>query len=572
MSLEPRRPRPWSRPVAVVAALLVLAPTGATGAAAVTDQAPPSTGPAVVLAAGTVDEQPAAGPGTATPPADGPEAVDPTGAPEARPTPTEPPSDLPTDTEADRPGTAPTDGPTDGPTAAPTDATATTTPGVGPSSNPTGTPTDTTTDPTTDPTTEPTTEPASAPTGTPDAATPHATDAAAEEVLACVSDGPTAVEATLVRHEVVQVTWQAPVNHCGPEVLGYEVQLDGVADTAFIWTGENGWQLGGVTVGEHTVTVVALTELGRSQPTSTTVTMPEPGQTWPAAPQAVTLVQTGPGQVTLTWAAPDRSGTSEVTGYDVGVGQRGWGNGFTYSPSTFSAVHGDLLVGHEYLLSVAATNDAGTGPRVVLTVEVTSGQHPSVPRQVAVAQRGPGTVEVVWDEPADAGSHPVLGYRVEVGPAGGGPTTTSSRGAGRTQAAAGTGVSVVERPADARRATMSGLAPGVHDVRVSARNAAGSSVVATTRVTVLDQVVVPDEPTGTPVADNPVADPAAVGPVTARPVGRTDATERAGTPRPPATLARTGADGGVLALGALVLVGLGAGLLAGSRRRSVSRG
>ena len=124
-------------------------------------------------------------------------------------------------------------------------------------------------------------------------------------------------------------------------------------------------------------------DYAESSPATLTVT-----GTAPAAPQSSTATQTGPGEVTVTWAPPVSSGDSAVTGYDVGYGAGEYGDGLTVGPEIRSHVFSGLSNG-AYTFSVAAVNLAGNGDRVrqPLTVGAYTPPTPRHPRHRRARRR-----------------------------------------------------------------------------------------------------------------------------------------------------------------------------------------
>ena len=123
-------------------------------------------------------------------------------------------------------------------------------------------------------------------------------------------------------------------------------------------------------------------DYAESSPATLTVT-----GTAPAAPQSFTATQTGPGEVTVTWAPPVSSGDSAVTGYDVGYGAGEYGDGLTVGPEIRNHVFSGLSNG-AYTFSVAAVNLAGNGDRVRQPLTV-GAYTPPTPAPPAPARKTP---------------------------------------------------------------------------------------------------------------------------------------------------------------------------------------
>ena len=125
--------------------------------------------------------------------------------------------------------------------------------------------------------------------------------------------------------------------------------------------------------------VTAANGSGTSSPSSVASTPLELRGTAPGAPVRLTATA-GPGQVTLSWAAPASSGVSPITGYDIYVGStqafRGGQPQFvSQGPGTSYVVKG-LSAGATYYFKVAAVGS--TGQRGALSVEVSAVPWPAV--------------------------------------------------------------------------------------------------------------------------------------------------------------------------------------------------
>jgi hypothetical protein len=84
--------------------------------------------------------------------------------------------------------------------------------------------------------------------------------------------------------------------------------------------------------------------------------------TAPSAPLGVTATQTGTGEVTVTWDAPDSAGDSAITSYFPGYSAGQMGDGTIVGPGVRQYVFTDLATGR-YTFSVSAGNLAGPGAR-----------------------------------------------------------------------------------------------------------------------------------------------------------------------------------------------------------------
>ena len=195
----------------------------------------------------------------------------------------------------------------------------------------------------------------------------------------------------------------------------------------------------------------------------------------PAAPAGVAFhpVDGAPGVLRAQWAEPPANGGSAVTAYDVAAVPAPGSDPSALTPASVvlgaAARAADFAVtpGTRYVLRVAARNAAGSGAAAVADATTAAGTVPDAPAGV-VARAGDGTVRVEWAAPRSDGGSPVERYDVRVTP--------------RDPAVPAPAAVSVAEPG----AVVAELANGVpHDVTVTAVNAAGESLPATTAGTPL---------------------------------------------------------------------------------------
>jgi hypothetical protein len=159
----------------------------------------------------------------------------------------------------------------------------------------------------------------------------------------------------------------------------------------------------------------------------------------PGMPTGLTVSPSADGRsATMTWSAPDDSGSGPLAGYtvtrtsgapvDLGlVGAHTWT---------------DLTPGATYTFTVAARNDAGEGAPVSQQLVTPGGSVPSARRapsaptikKAASGHRGGRrTALFAWTAPVDAGGLPLTGYRVQVLKADGTLVTTVPVAPGSTR-------------------------------------------------------------------------------------------------------------------------------------------
>ena len=213
---------------------------------------------------------------------------------------------------------------------------------------------------------------------------------------------PSNAAATQTGPDSVTVTWDAPSDDGGDPVTGYSVDTDG-ATNGTVAGSIRSFVVSDLAPGTYEFGIVADNSAGPSEraTVNATVTVTVTG-TEPATPRNVTAVQTGPGQVTISWVVPVDEGSSPITSYDVGLATCCYGDGYAHPATARSVVFNDLVLGTEYTLSVAAVNDAGTGARVMRQVTIGAWNPPSVAQPVGAAQTGGGVSGDVEDVEAAA--------------------------------------------------------------------------------------------------------------------------------------------------------------------------
>lgn len=185
----------------------------------------------------------------------------------------------------------------------------------------------------------------------------------------------------------------------------------------------------------------------------------------PDAPAGVAPGSVGRTEITLTWAEPAAEGSGPVTGYVVS--RSGTTAVQNLSSSARSHTFTDLAPSTSYQLSVRAVNETGAG--ATATISATTADPPpaapSPPRNLAgTHDRLTGRIDATWTEPESAGSGPVTGYDVFLDGSYVGQLEPTARGV------------LISRDG--------GFTAGEHVVGVAAVSAVGTSLVATTSVTV----------------------------------------------------------------------------------------
>jgi len=202
---------------------------------------------------------------------------------------------------------------------------------------------------------------------------------ATQSVTLVVTDVPAVPAAPTATAGITSATvsWVAPANN-GSAITGYTVTpyKAGVAQTPVSYDASATTRtLTGLTAGSsYTFTVAATNATGTSAPSaqSTAVTP----YALPGAP-TITTANAADSAATLTWTTPNSNG-SAITGYIVTpyIGATAQPTQ-TFSTATTQTVTG-LTAGTAYTFTVAAVNQAGTGPASAASSPVTPNSPPSL--------------------------------------------------------------------------------------------------------------------------------------------------------------------------------------------------
>ena len=122
----------------------------------------------------------------------------------------------------------------------------------------------------------------------------------------------------------------------------------------------------------------------------------------PGVPTGVTL-ESGAGELVVSWTAPADDGGSDVTGYVASTS-----TGATCTTATTSCTISGLENGTQYSVTVLAENVSGESQASAAAVG-TPLAVPSAPTEVMV-ESGAGELRVSWTAPADDGGSDVTGY------------------------------------------------------------------------------------------------------------------------------------------------------------------
>lgn len=243
--------------------------------------------------------------------------------------------------------------------------------------------------------------------------------------------GPPTNLTTFVQDQTtIELEWDAPADTGSSAVAGYRIQTS-VNDTTN-WThvantdSDPYYLHEGVQPGATLYyRVFAINAAGVGPPSevasATTTVSGTPG-----APTDLTADANDATTIELKWETPTDVGNSAITGYRIEVSEDGGGSWADLEDDTESAQtvyeHTGLQPGTTRHYRVSAINGSGTGPPSDVAFATTTGggtRLPGRPTNLVANADGRTTIVLEWDEPADPGSSPISGYRIEVSRDGG---------------------------------------------------------------------------------------------------------------------------------------------------------
>jgi len=224
-----------------------------------------------------------------------------------------------------------------------------------------------------------------------------------------VPGAPTGVSASAGDGQAT-VSWSAPASNGGSAIESYTATASPGGASATV-TGTSAVVTGLTNGTSYTFTVVAANAAGpgpASAPSAAVVP-----RTLPGAPTGV-LATADDGKALLSWVAPASDGGSPITGYVITASP---GGGTMSVGNVTSATFSGLTNGTSYTFTVAAINDAGTGPASAPSGAVVPRGPPGAPQNVS-ATPGDAFAVVSWTAPTSNGGSPIVSYTVTASPGG----------------------------------------------------------------------------------------------------------------------------------------------------------
>ncbi|HXV65993.1 MAG TPA: fibronectin type III domain-containing protein [Nitrosopumilaceae archaeon] len=248
---------------------------------------------------------------------------------------------------------------------------------------------------------------------------------------------PTNLVADDISPTEILLTWTAPSQTYGSNIVGYTIQKQfspGVYDTVKETNDKNtSYTLTGLTTGtSYTYVVKARFSMGTSTDVSNTATAtptlsskPPSQFKVPGAPTGLTATAVSPIQINLLWNAPVNDGGSPITGYRIDV-KVGTGNYVTLTSNTGSTSktysHVERTPDVTYTYKVYAVNTVGASSAsneasATPTASSTPPQpdtKPNPPTSLIATAVSQNQINLSWKAPTNDGGKTITGYKIEV--------------------------------------------------------------------------------------------------------------------------------------------------------------
>ena len=251
---------------------------------------------------------------------------------------------------------------------------------------------------------------------------------------------PQSLTATPGGHTIINLRWAPPESHGGSLVTGYkiEVSTDGTSFTELVantMSTATFYQHTGLSRGdERHYRITAITDrfpVGTVSEVVRGETGTPPAITAPSAPRSLTAMADGQTTINLSWTAPESTGGTPITGYQIEVSPNGTSEWTDLADNTESTAttysHTGLSASTTRHYRVSAINivDTSTPSDVAMatTVAVATATAPGAPTSLTATASGQTTINLSWTAPTSTGGAAITGYKIEVSTDGGGTFT-----------------------------------------------------------------------------------------------------------------------------------------------------
>ncbi len=234
---------------------------------------------------------------------------------------------------------------------------------------------------------------------------------------------PVGLTARAVGTSRIDLSWTAPRNTGGADILGYRIEASD--DERKTWriirrnTSSKGTTFSDVNLQPATrryYRVAAINTAGTGPYSNFTSATTE--ATVPGTPRTLDAEADGTSRIELSWRAPTSDGGSRITGYRIEVSEDGgtrWDDLVANSHNTRTTyVHTGLEPATRRHYRVSAINRIGVGRASRVVSAITDATVPDAPTGLVATAVTPTQIDLFWAAPAYDGGAPVTGYRVEV--------------------------------------------------------------------------------------------------------------------------------------------------------------
>ncbi len=234
---------------------------------------------------------------------------------------------------------------------------------------------------------------------------------------------PTGLTAREVGTSRIDLSWSAPRNTGGAEILGYRIEASD--DERRTWriirrnTNSKGTTFSDVNLQPATTRyyrVAAINTAGTGSYSNFASATTE--ATVPGAPRSLDAEADGTSRIELSWRAPTRDGGTRITGYRIEVSEDGgtrWDDLVANSHNTRTTyVHTGLKPAARRHYRVSAINRIGVGPASRVVSAITDATVPDAPTGLVATDVTPTQIDLFWAAPAYDGGAAVTGYGIEV--------------------------------------------------------------------------------------------------------------------------------------------------------------
>ncbi len=240
---------------------------------------------------------------------------------------------------------------------------------------------------------------------------------------------PQSLTATPGGHTIINLRWSPPESHGGSLVIGYkiEVSTDGTSFTDLVantMSTATFYQHTGLSRGDarhYRVTAITgrfpvgiVSEVVRGE------TGTPPAITAPGAPTSLTAMADGQTIINLSWTAPESTGGTRITGYQIEVSPNGTSEWTDLADNTESTAttysHTGLSAGTTRHYRVSAINnvDTSTPSNVAMATTAAVATAPGAPTSLNATASGQTTINLSWTAPTSTGGAEITGYKIEV--------------------------------------------------------------------------------------------------------------------------------------------------------------